>query len=136
MSVREPAVVGRTRQHTQMAVAIAALALVVTAAEQVDAAVRLAGGTQALLERACCDLPGFLRRLYEQTLGTLRERVGACTFDRYFAAGHALAAAELVTEALGSSEPSAASAEPGDASPEYIPLSAGMGGGATGRPCN
>ncbi len=62
--------------------------------------------------------------LYEQTLGTVRERVGAGVFERWFAAGHSLAAADIVAEALGSSEPRDASAGRTEASPAYAPLSA------------
>ncbi len=57
-SLRLSAELDSTRE---MAVAIAALALVATAAGQIEGDVRLAGGTQALPERAGCDLPGFLR---------------------------------------------------------------------------
>jgi hypothetical protein len=55
-SLRLSAELDSTRE---MAVAIAALALVAAAAGEAERGVRLAGGTQSLLERAGCDLPGF-----------------------------------------------------------------------------
>jgi non-specific serine/threonine protein kinase len=111
----------------EMAVAIAALALVAAAAGRTERPARLAGATQALLERAGCDLPAFLRGEYERGVAGVRERLGPRAFERAFAAGHALSVSSIVVEALGADDDACAAAsdefESGSA-PQYAPLSA------------
>jgi hypothetical protein len=91
-SLRLSAELDSTRE---IAVAIAALGLVAGAAGQAARATRLAGATQALLDRAGCDLPAFLRGQYEQSLAGFRVRLGDASFDQCFAAGHSLPASVM-----------------------------------------
>lgn len=65
----------------EMAVAIAALVLVGGAAGRPERAARLAGGVQALLQRAGCDLPAFLVGEYERGVTGLREHIGVQLFE-------------------------------------------------------
>jgi DNA-binding CsgD family transcriptional regulator len=88
----------------EMAVAIAALVLVSAAAGRVERAGRLAGGAQALLERAGCDLPLFLAGEYERGVASLRDRVGDERFQQWLSAGQALSVQDLVAEARGEAD--------------------------------
>ena len=97
----------------EMAVAMAALALVAWAGGQARRAARLAGATQAFLERAGCYLPAFLNSEYELALASVRERLRPGAFTRSFAAGHGLTPRAAVAEALETGE-----------LPHHLPLSA------------
>ena len=83
----------------EMAVAIAALVLVGGAAGRPERAARLAGGVQALLQRAGCDLPAFLVGEYERGVTGLREHIGVQLFEQWFADGQSLPTPALVAEA-------------------------------------
>jgi predicted ATPase/DNA-binding CsgD family transcriptional regulator len=121
-SLRLSAELDSTRE---IAVAIAALGLVAGAAGQAARATRLAGATQALLDRAGCDLPAFLRGQFEQSLAGFRVRLGDASFDESFAAGHGLPARVIVSEALGVTEVPGTGTERSaeDSAHAYTPLS-------------
>jgi len=117
---------GELDSTREMAVAIAALALVAGAAGQVERAARLAGATQALLNRAGCDLPVFLRDEYERGVAVVREHLDAGRFARLFETGNALPAWKITQDALGAMVTADGNTEdPAPrAEPEYTPLTA------------
>jgi len=97
----------------EMAVALAALALVAWRGGQVGRAARLAGVTQAFLDRAGCYLPAFLQDQYERAVADVRERLRPSAFARSWRAGLGLSPPHAVAEALDTGN-----------LPRYLPLTA------------
>ena len=83
----------------EMAVAIAALVLVAAAGGQGQRAAKLAGSTQALLDRAGCDLPAFLRGEYEKGVAALQARLGSAVFEDCAVAGRAMPVETIIADA-------------------------------------
>jgi non-specific serine/threonine protein kinase len=83
----------------EMAVAIAALVLAAAAAGEPQRATRLVGATQALLDRAGCDVPPFLREQYETCVATLRQRAGTDVFQQWVSEGQVMKPADIMIDA-------------------------------------
>jgi non-specific serine/threonine protein kinase len=74
----------------EMAVAIGALVLVAATAGDGLRAGKLVGCTQALLDRAGCDLPAFLRGEYDKGVAGLKARLGGALFEELLLAGRSM----------------------------------------------
>jgi len=109
----------------EMAVAIAALVLAAAAAGDAQRAARLVGATQALLDRAGCDVPPFLREQYESGVAMLRQRAGVGQFRQWVIAGQSMAPADIIADAMASGGPIASAGDAtGSPLTPYAPLSA------------
>jgi predicted ATPase/DNA-binding CsgD family transcriptional regulator len=84
----------------ERAVAVAGLAMVAHAGGDAERGARLGGVTQALLDRAGCDLPVFLRAGFEQSLAGVQNRLGSVGFAHAFADGRGFPATMILNEAL------------------------------------
>ncbi|HEY1297149.1 MAG TPA: LuxR C-terminal-related transcriptional regulator [Chloroflexota bacterium] len=110
----------------EMAVAIAALVLVAATAGQGQLAAKLAGSTQALLDRAGCDLPVFLRGEYEKGVAALQARLGSAVFEDCVVAGRATPVETILVDARshGPSDESIRLGGSASVQVPYSPLSA------------
>jgi non-specific serine/threonine protein kinase len=110
----------------EMAVAIGALVLVAAAGGDVQRAGKLVGCTQALLDRAGCDLPAFLRGEYDKGVAGLKARLGGAVFEDLLLAGRAISAEAILADTW-QNQGSAASSGIERSAPvlePYAPLSA------------